>query len=175
MSKIEIEAKVLEIDKAAVVERLEELGAELIFDDELEAIYYYKDGVLDKNSALRLRREGNDIALTYKKKQAHSELSKSFIEKELKIESFEIMDSILQSLGFEVYEKNTKHRISYKLNGVRFEIDEYTNSGTSIPVFLELEVIEESQILEYVTLLNLNERKLVNYNYFELKEYYANA
>ena len=171
-TKIEIEAKVLEIDKSTVVSHLENLGAKCIFDDYLEAIYYYKEGIIDTNSALRLRREGTDVTLTYKNKNAESTLSKSFIEKELKVESFTTMDSILQSLGFEVYDKNRKKRTSYTLEGVRFEIDEYLDSNSKIPIFLELEVTDESLIEEYVEKLYLTEYKTVNFNYFELKKYY---
>ena len=174
MSKIEIEAKVLEIDKLNVMHALDNLGAECIFNDKLEAIYYYKEGVINTNNALRLRREGNEVTFTYKEKSSSSTLAKSFIEKELKVESFETMDSIIQSLGFEVYEKNSKHRISYKLPGVRFEIDEYFDSETTIPIFLELEVAEESLIKTYIEKLNLGKSKIVNYNYFELKKYYEN-
>ena len=172
MSKLEIEAKILEIDKDAVIEALELLNATKIFDDELCAIYYYKDGIINKNNALRLRKEGSHIVLTHKDKIDVNSLSKSFDETEVIIDDFDSMNKILHSLGFEDLSKNRKRRISYKINDVRFEIDEYFDEYNNIPVFLEIEAPSSELIQKYIEKLGLTESKTVNFNFFELVKYY---
>ncbi len=172
MSKLEIEAKVLEIDKDSVIAKLENLGAIKIFDDELCAIYYYKDGIINQNNALRLRKEGKEIVLTHKEKIGVDEISKSFDETEVSIGDFDTMNKILHSLGFEDLSRNRKRRISYKLDDTRFEIDEYMDEYGNIPVFLEIEASDNALIQFYIEKLELGDLKIVNYNFFELVKYY---
>jgi len=174
MSKIEIEVKILEIDKDDIIKKLNSLGAIKVFDEYMDAIYYKKDGTIDINNALRLRREGDKSILTYKKKYNDSNLSKSFFEDEVVVEDFDKMHYILLNLGFDVYNQNRKHRISYKIGSTRFEIDDYLDKYHHIPVFLEIEVSDENHIKEYFDKLDLNNKNIENFNFFELIKYYEN-
>lgn len=174
MSKIELESKILEVDKSKLIDSLVELGAIKVFDAEMEAVYYFKDGVIDTNSALRLRREDTEVVLAYKSKLNVSGISKSFNEIEVIVNDFDQMNKILISLGFQIYNTNKKKRISYKINETRFEIDEYLDNDSNIPIFLEIETTSDILINEYISKLKLSQNKIVNYNFFELKKYYEN-
>ena len=64
----EIEVKVLEIDSVALKQKLTAIGAKQTFAGELRAMFYDfpEETITQKNDVLRLRKEGNQIMLTYK-------------------------------------------------------------------------------------------------------------
>jgi adenylate cyclase class 2 len=142
----EIEVKILEINVPEVVKRLEALGAKKVLDTVQEIIIYDNaEGTLSKGQLLRLRKNGEVIELTYKKRIS-KEGTKISDEKEVHVSDFETTRKILQGIGLKEVRKTTKHRISYHLHGVGFEIDTYPG----IPTFLEIETEDEKLLEEYV-------------------------
>jgi adenylate cyclase class IV len=60
-----------------------------------------------------------------------------------------------------------KHRLSYKIGSVRFDIDRYTGEYRFIPEFLEIEGPEED-IKKYAKLLGFQERDCLPWSTDEL-------
>jgi predicted adenylyl cyclase CyaB len=132
----EVEVKFLDIDPAVIQDRLKKLGAKCIFDGDIEAEYFdTTDRRLSKrNTTLRLRKKEELIELTVKE-QKKRKRAKCCIEHEVIVSSMEEARAIIKALGFRKKYEIVKHRISYLLGGVRFELDHVTG----IPLFLEIE------------------------------------
>jgi predicted adenylyl cyclase CyaB len=166
---IEIEIKVLEINKEEMIDKLIHLGAKKVLDEDVEA-YYYDGNNLKKGQVLRLRKIGNKNFLTFKKKIHDKEISKRE-EHEIEISDLNKMHEILKNLNFNVIEKVNKHRTSYKIQETLFEIDEFKNEN--IPCLMEIESISKKKIMEFVKLLNIDENKLSTKGFFGLKKLYS--
>ena len=78
------------------------------------------------------------IELTYKKVHFNSK-AKTAEEYSVDVSSLENMEKILEKLGLSVNESTKKHRVSYTLDGARFDFDQYTGNYAFIPEFLEIE------------------------------------
>ena len=63
--------------------------------------------------------------LTYKKVHV-TQTAKTAEEYTVEVSSLETMKKILENLGLSVTESMQKHRVSYKLGHVRFDIDRYS-------------------------------------------------
>jgi adenylate cyclase, class 2 len=167
---IEIEIKVLEINKQEMVDKLIKLGAKKILDEDIEAYYYDKKNELSKNKeVLRLRKIGNNIFLTFKKKIHDKEISKRE-EFEIEVNNFNEMDNILKNLKYKIIKKINKHRTSYKIDNTIFEIDEFKDFN--IPCLMEIESKTEKEIFKYINLLNINKNKLSTLGFFGLIKHY---
>lgn len=127
----EKEIKILDIDKS-VENKLLSLGAKKIFDDDIHAIYF------DIPDTLRLRKEGTAIKLTHKKLISKDPI-KIMDETEITVSDFDSTLKILISLGYKPLRTIHKHRISYKIDDTRFEIDTHLDEFSFIPTFLEIE------------------------------------
>ena len=149
----EVEVKILEINKNQIEEKLSSIGAKKVFDgDILTVIFDFEDGSIRKEkNVLRLRQDSQKTELTYKKIRFTNN-AKIAEEYSVEVSDFEIMVKILQNLGLSVVEKMNKHRVSYKLDNVRFDIDRYYGAYGFIPEFLEIEG-EIDLIHKYATLL----------------------
>ncbi|MDP6293284.1 MAG: class IV adenylate cyclase [Candidatus Woesearchaeota archaeon] len=132
----EVEVKILDVDVKAVQQKLADLGARKVFDGELDiAIFDTEDNQIRKaKSLLRLRSDGEKTVLCHKRlitKQG----AKIMDENEVEVQDKERAKLVLQSLGYTKIRTQTKHRTSYLLGEVRYELD--TLPG--IPTFLEIE------------------------------------
>lgn len=143
----EIEVKILEVDTSYVTQKLESWGAKNVFDGEVNASYYdFSNGRLkDNNRFLRLRKKGSTVELTLKEKVEHEE-AKIMQEYEVNVTDFEIMQKILYGLGLLEIKVARKHRTSYLLEEVHFELDTFPG----IPTFLEIEASNMERVREYV-------------------------
>ncbi|MBN2141896.1 class IV adenylate cyclase [Candidatus Woesearchaeota archaeon] len=132
----EVEVKFLDIDKKAVIAKLEALGAEKVFEGEIIPSFfdYPGDPLRAKDQILRLRKKGDETELAFKQKKNYPE-AKVAEETELNVDDFEIMKKILLKLGMVEVVRHPKHRISYRLDGAQYEIDEYDG----IPAYIEIE------------------------------------
>ena len=147
----ETEAKILEVAVCELTGKLEELGAEKLFDGKVETVFFdFPDHRLTRTGRLlRLRTLEDKLLLTFKGAIEQEGKAKVREELELELKDQDTMRSILLELGLEELGHSGKHRISYLLrrpgdDSVRLEID--TLPG--IPSFLEIEadsygVIEE--------------------------------
>lgn len=168
----EIEVKVIDIDKKATVAKLLEMGAKKVFDANMHNIRYdFEDGSLQKDEALLgLRKKGDKKIITYKKMIEQGK-ARIMAEIETEIDDFESMDGILKAIKLKPIEEFDKHRTSYKLNGILFEIDEYKE----FPAFMEIEAPDIDTIYDYARKLGIDEKKIKNWTTTELFEHYKIA
>lgn len=135
----EIECKYLDIDPKAIAKKLEVLGANRKFKRLFRRyVFDYPDLRLDEQSAwLRLRDEGDRIALTYKQRQgvAAGKNDAGMTEIEVAVGDFDTTASLLRAVGLvpKFYEENW--RTAYDLDGVEVVIDEWP----LIPPYVEIE------------------------------------
>lgn len=166
---MEVEIKFLEINKDEIIKKLEKLGAKKVFEGYITDLFFdFDDMNLTKNGKLlRLRKMGNNTKLTFKEKISKDRF-KVTEELELTVSDFEIMKNILENLGLKIIWKVEKHRISFVLGDVNFEIDTYFG----IPTLLEIEAQDETTLEKYVKLLDLSLEKGKTWTGREVLEYY---
>lgn len=173
-SMLETEVKILGIDREKIEDRLISLGARKVFDDEIHAIYYDSadHALRKKKDTLRLRREGPIAVLTFKR-HIHDDRAKVREEKEVQVSDFGEMISILSSLGYSSWLEMRKHRTTYELNGVHFELDRYHGEYGYIPEFLEIEGSDIEVIHHYAGLLGYRGEDCKPWDALTLAAYYA--
>jgi predicted adenylyl cyclase CyaB len=136
----EVEVKVLEIDRAAVEAQLAGLGAELVSDELLSAVFFdFPDYRLAAaGRLLRLRREGDRSLLT-SKRRIGEEGAKVREEREVAVGDFEACWLVLIGLGLKETKRVEKRRASYRLGAATIAIDHHVGEHSFIPEFLEIE------------------------------------
>ena len=170
----ETEVKILEIDSQKVVKTLKtDLNAAEVFDGEVQTLFLdTKDGQIHKKGdVLRLRKEQDRVELTYKKIRPDKTV-KTADETSVQVSGLETALTILQALGFTVTQNMQKHRTSYTLGGVRFDIDRYSGEYGFIPEFLEIEGSVE-EIMKYAEKLGFQEKDCLPWSTDELIKHYA--
>jgi adenylate cyclase, class 2 len=171
----EIEAKILEIDKAAIVAKLKALGASFDFEDEFFAIYYddSDNRLANAQQVLRIRKEGKDVRLTFK---APHEGVQGGIgtreELELPIGDFEMMRTILGRLGYVEYLKMRKIRTQYSLHGTHIVVDAHIDDLAFVPPYLEIEAPSHDAMFEMASLLGFKQEQLIDWNAARVVEWY---
>jgi predicted adenylyl cyclase CyaB len=170
----EIEVKILEIKKQKVTDTLETLGAKKVFDGEVTTVFLdFQDGSIGKRmDVLRLRKMQDKTELTYKKVNV-TRVAKEAEETNVEVSNFKATLAILQRLGLSVTEQMQKHRVSYKLDKARFDIDHYSGEFGFIPEFLEIEGDIEA-IHRYAELLGFTPKDCLPWSTTELVNYYFN-
>lgn len=132
VSNQEIEAKFLSINKSAMIDKLESLGAQKEFTILYRRkVFDYPDRRLDKDDAwLRLRDEGEQTTLTYKRRigvtDSHAGNNDQGMEElEVIVGDFDTMSEILLKTGLELKHYAENRRTRYLLNDVEVDIDEW--------------------------------------------------
>lgn len=156
---LEIEIKILEIDTKALIKKLEELGAEKTFEGAVHDIYYDfpkgKKLKMEKNKRMfRIRKKGEEHIYTIKRKRKglwKEELAAIKDEHETPITDIDSFQRVLEKYGMTQTREKIKHRVSYKLAGAEFDIDEYKG----IPAFLEVEEDSRENINFWIRKLGL--------------------
>lgn len=141
--KTEIEAKFLDIDPAAIREKLKALGGKLTYPETLikQKVFDFPDLRLDKNSAwLRLREENGAVILTLK--QWQEEGVHGMKEAETQVGSFSETERILHEVGMVVKSTQEKKRELWELDGVELMIDTWP----WVPTFIEIEGSSEGAV-----------------------------
>ena len=150
---IEYEARVLEINKEEIINKIQSLGGKL------EGTYNQKRYVYDfipkqENKWIRLRTNGTRTTLTIK------EVTSSNIdgtkELEIVVSDFEETSKILNELGYVPKGFQENRRTRYILNGVELDIDEWP----MIPEYMEIEGNSEKEVLKMVELLKVDKSKV---------------
>ena len=93
-------------------------------------------------------------------------------ELSVEVSDLETMKEILQYLGFQSTQRMEKHRISYKIDDTRFDIDCYFGDYGFIPPFVEVEGKEES-IRKYASLLGFQEKDCLPWSTDDLIKHYS--
>lgn len=155
----EIEVKFLDIDVDEITRKLESLGAKKVFErDYRRKVYDYPDLRLNAdNSWIRIRDEGDQVTLGYKKRlatTAHDGSSNDggMEEVELIVSDFDKMALFLDKIGLTLkfYEEN--RRIRYELDDVEFDIDFWPQLNP----YLEIEAKSWNDIDKAIAMLELN-------------------
>jgi len=171
----EIEMKILEINKMEVVSKLQELGAELYFEGELRATYFdFEDDSLQKsNRVLRLRMEGENKVLVFKK-VVMEEGIRDNVETSVNISDFDDVAKILKELGLKAKYPQEKFRSEYKIGDLKVAIDTYKGRLDHIPTFLEIEGQDASEVKAFALKLGFSPEQFLNWSTKELVEHYSN-
>jgi len=151
-SSIEIELKFPLLNYSEIICRLNEIA---IFKYESQQVDYYynaphRDFVKNPqniNEWLRLRVSNDKVELNYKDWQPHNEIIKTYCkEYEIKVSSFEGLQSILEALNFKPLITVDKLRKVWLFNEVEISIDFIADLGA----FIELEYKGNSDNIEKV-------------------------
>ncbi len=170
----EVEVKILDIDRDAVESALRARGAEKIFDDEMYAVYLdHPDDTLKKSGdLLRLRKEGDQNILTFKKFVSNTP-AKIREEYEVTVSDFESIRYVFEQLGFREWLIMRKHRTSYEVEGVHFEFDRYLDDYEYIPEFLEIEAGDIESIYRFVEELGFDKDACRPWTFLDVVDHYA--
>ena len=173
----EVEKKVLNIDKDAIITKLENLWAKKKFS------WWIKDNRYDFESKkltesrmiFRTRETYNWNFITLKKRldnNTEKSIWKCSIDREFEITVDNINEIIklIKELWMDLIEKKrrVKNRISYELDWVHFDFDRYDD----IPWFLEIESDHEKTVNKWIKKLNLQNFPTANYGPRVLEEHY---
>ena len=169
-----MEIKILGIRREAVEADLIALGAVKTFDGDIHALYYdFPDSSLAaRHDVFRLRREGPESVLTFKKHLSDKQ-AKVMEEREVRVSDFETARFIVESLGLGIWLEMKKHRTSYVLPGVRFELDRYGGRYSYVPEFLEIEAEDIETVYRYASRLGFTAEDCKPWNTLQVAEYYA--
>jgi adenylate cyclase class 2 len=170
----ETEVKIIEVNREKIEQTLTCLGAKKVFDGDIQTFFFdFGDGrIIKARDVLRLREEQDKTELTYKKVHA-TQTAKKAQEYTVEISNMEIMKKILENLGLTVTESMQKHRVSYTLDHVRFDIDRYFGSYGYIPEFMEIEAESIGLIRKYAELLGFKARDCLPWSTNELIQHYS--
>ena len=155
----EVEIKVRDINKEEVIKAIEKLGAYKNFTGRvIDYRFDTEDRKLSKQGkALRIRQKGRYVYLNLKGRKKSNE--SDIVDRDelgVKLSNFKIMHKILLKLGYiKIFELN-KYRTEYKLDDVKFDIDEYLG----MPAILEIESSSEEKVEKYLKKLNIDKDKL---------------
>jgi adenylate cyclase, class 2 len=170
----EVEVKILNIDSQKVKQTLLRLGAKKVFDGEVFAYFYdFKDSSIAKShSVMRLRKEGDQIVLTFKKvlgKQGAKIAEESSVE----VSNLSEMKKILENLGLSVTGSTQKYRVSYQLETAHFDIDHYIGQHSYIPELMEIEAESIHVIHKWAELLGFKAQDCLPWSINDLIKYYS--
>lgn len=170
----ETEIKILGIDRKNIEEKLLSLGAEKTFDGEIHALFYdTPDRLIGQGrGTFRLRREGPISVLTFKS-HVDDGAAKVRDETEVTVSDFDAMRSILKSIGFYPWLEMKKHRTTYALPGVHFELDKYTDKFGFIPEFLEIEGRDIGTVYKSAAALGFSKEDCRPWDALQVAEYYS--
>lgn len=173
---MEIEVKILEINRQAIEQKLHEMAAIKSFEAEFLAVFFDTQAgdILQKQCALRLRKEGAQTVLTFKEPMGNTEM-KIMKETEVMINDAEAMRTILRAIGLKEIGITRKMRTEYKWNNTKIVLDQYLDNYNFIPLFMEVEAENESEVALAVETLGYQLSDCKNWNTYELVKYYTPA
>ena len=170
----EVEVKILEVKRKKIEETLLRLEAKKVFDADIQTLFFdFRDGkIIRAKDVLRLRKEEDKIELTYKKVRVDKSV-KNAEEYSVEVSDLEMTEKILQNLGLGIIDDMLKHRVSYKLDTARFDMDRYLGRYDFIPEFLEIEAENVEAIHRYAGFLGYMPKDCLPWSTKELIEYYS--
>lgn len=171
---LEVELKILEINRSLIEEALRSVGARKVFDGDIHSLYYDNADELIRmtRGTFRLRKKGEQALLTFKK-YVDNEEAKVRLEHEIAISDFQTGRSIIESIGFTVWLNIKKHRTSYEYDGLHFEIDKYHGRFEHVPEFLEVEGPDIGSVQKGIAMLGLTEQPCRSWDTMQVIKYYS--
>lgn len=160
---LEKEIKILEIDVAFVTDKLLKLWAKKTFEWHISDTYFdFHDKAKYKHQEaariFRLREKWNKSIYTVKEtKELLSKKEKVVVKEEHEVEVSDpwTFSKTLKMQGMIPIRKKQKHRVSFKLDAIAFDIDTYEG----IPTFIEIEWPSWKVIFEWIKHLFLEEKE----------------
>lgn len=162
---VEAEVKVRVKDVVAVREAILRSGARLEKErySEENTLFDLRSRVLtSKKSALRLRRAGRKVFLTFKGAPQKSRRFKVREEYETEVRNEKAMRRILRGLGFVAVFRYEKSRTVFRRGSLRICLDE-----TSAGAFCEFEG-EKSDIVRYARSLGFSSAEMIKQDYVQI-------
>lgn len=159
---VEIEVKVRVNDPASLRHAILNSGAALEKEryPEDNTLFDFPAGILTrKRCALRLRRAGRKVFLTFKGAPQKSRRFKVREEHETEVRDEKGMRRILRGLGFVAVFRYEKSRTTFRRGRLKISLDE-----TAAGAFLELEG-ERSDIVKYARILGFSSKDLIKQDY----------
>ena len=123
-------------DRAALVARLIDLGAEHSTSTQFEDNWVFDRGeeLRQRKCLLRLRVDGRGALLTYKGPPSFEGAVKVRAEFESRVEDSQSIHELLEHLGYQVVTRYQKHRDEWRVGGITVALD-----NTPIGHFVEFE------------------------------------
>lgn len=147
--KTEYEVRMLDIDFANMINKVENLGATKIGSYH-QRRYVYDFIPAQKGRWIRLRSNGTETTLTIK--EVKSTKIDGTKELEIIVSDLKKTNEILQKLGYNPRTFQENFRIEYRLNGVNFDFDKWP----MIPPYLEIEGESQQAVLSAMKELNID-------------------
>ncbi len=168
MPKNEIEAKVLEVNKEELSEKLRNIGAEKVFDSQIKSeLYDFPDGRIEEEGVLRLRTREDKSFVTRKQRVAFDD-AKEMHEIEFDVDDPEEFREFMKSIGAEKVREGNKNRTKWVKDDIEFVIDKIPN----IPCFLEVEAPDREEMKNAFQELGYSMEETVNWGAKEIFEHY---
>lgn len=158
---LEKELKILEIHREEIERQLIELWAQKTFEGFIHDIYYdFPDDPAHKMEAngrmFRLRQKGEEHIYTIKNKRRDVKKKEKVAAKdehETPITNIESFAKVCEKYGMKKIREKKKHRISYRLDTMEFDFDQYE----WIPELLEIEGPTGKEIRKWIKKLWLKD------------------
>jgi len=171
---LEKEIKILDINVEKIQEKLEKLWAEKTFEGFIHDVYYdFHDEEADnlkmeENKRLfRVRQKWDIHMYTIKRKRNKKgdwweKWVKIADEWEREITDVESFKKVLEKYWMKETREKKKHRISYSLGKIEFDIDDYYlwDDKNVIPPLLEIEASTSEELNEWVKVLWLTKHQI---------------
>jgi len=184
---LEKEIKILDVDVKNLQKQLEALWAEKTFEWFIHDVYYDfhcedKDILkMEENKRLfRVRQKWDIHMYTIKRKRnKKSEWGEEWVkiadEGEREITDVESFRKVLDKYWMKETREKKKHRISYSLWKMEFDIDDYYlwDDKNIIPPLLEIEAQTSEEIHEWIEKLGLKDHRQEKWGSRKLFEHYG--
>ncbi len=164
--KIEIEARLLDVDVASFIKKLKENNAKFV-GDWLQIRYCYDFNPVRPNSWIRLRTNGEETTLTIK--EVNNSKIDGTKECEIIVSDFNTTDELLNKLGYFARSKQENRRIRYILDDVEIDIDFWPN----IPAYVEFEANKQEDIKKVCKKLNIDFAQLTSIDVEKIYNHYG--
>ena len=129
---MEVEVKILEVDREIIERKLEQLGAIKVSSGEVHSLYFSHGG-----DEIRVREEDGKVMICTKRKVVNDE-AKVREETEMEAPSMKNAEQLLTAIGFTLVDETYKYRVVYEKDGIRYVLDKY-RKRYELPLFLEIE------------------------------------
>ena len=158
--QIEFELRILNIDKQALVKKLEALGATKVHDEVLQRRYImdFPDGRLGKQHAwVRVRKVGDLRVECTLKQRLDNTAIKNAQEIEFEVSDFDRIVEFLEFLGLQKIGYKENFRLRYHFEGATLDIDTFPQLNP----YLEIEGLSEEHVHSVGYKLGFNDNDFV--------------
>ena len=181
---LEKEIKILDVDVKKIQNTLEKLGAEKTFEWYIHDVYYdfpggKTDKMEDNKRLFRVRKKWDIHIYTIKRKRNKAKdwgekWVKIADEGEREITDVDSFTKVLEKYWMVETREKKKFRISYTIDWLEFDIDDYfyKDDNSLIPPLLEIEAKTKEEILDWIKKLDLENNKQEKWGSRKLFKHY---